>query len=243
MIEHQKTPTDHHNRAIERHEETLVARVDHLSGRLKQTWAFVVGALLASAIIFSGELVRAVKDLREFFAPGPDALALAEQKSKDDISRDFVETTSRRIYLSRNFLARLRRHAGPSEIDETWKKLLSTIEDMTAKQMVYAVTFGEFYSEERRNEYENGIQVDFNELTSKLVDLRYSTAAKKLEFSAEPQLQLTDAEAKSIDDAAVEIESELDQLQIRLYIFDNCFAKRTAKRTSPSTAVMSALCK
>jgi hypothetical protein len=213
-------------RMTNQHASRLAERVKQFSRRLRQNWIYIVVALVCGAVIFSGEVIRSVKDVQEFFFPGPDALSLAREASKDNISRDFVETTSRRIYLSRNFLARLDRRASNAEIDEAWKKLLASVEEMAAKQLIYVVSFAEYYSDARRDEYENGIQVDFNALTKQIVDLRYSSAVKKLEFSTQAQTSLTVGEATDIDNRIAEITNMLDILQIRLYHFAFCFDKR-----------------
>jgi hypothetical protein len=193
--------------------------------RTRENWAFLLIGFLGSTLIFTGEVSWGVKNAYELFFPKPDSLALAREDSKDKISRDFVQTTWRRLYLSRNFLARVRRRAPEIEIKETWTNLLNSVEEMNSKVMIYAVSFEEFYSTARRNEYENGIQVDFNRITNLIVDFRYSDPVKKLQFPLPAHSALNDQENEAINQTVEQISGQLDVLQIRLYNFAVCFQK------------------
>jgi hypothetical protein len=201
------------------------ASVGRTVQRLRENVFFLLAGILGTALIFTGQVSQGAKNLYEVFYPRPDSLALAREDSKDKISRDFVQTTWRRLYLSRNFLARIRRRAPPAEIGDAWTKLLNSVEEMNSKVMIYAVSFEEFYSTARRNEYENGIQVDFNRITNLIVDLRYSDPVKKLEFRAQPDDVLSGREAETVNQTINSISGELDTLQIRLYNFAVCFQK------------------
>lgn len=206
--------------------ENVEQALQRFSSRVKDNWLFLLIGLIGGGIIFSGDVVRATKDIYETVVPHPDSLSLFQEQSKDQISREFVETTFSRVYRSRNFLARLRKRATASEINDAWKALLQSVEEMATKQMLFAVYFGKFYSEARRLEYEDGIQIDFNDITTAIVDLRYSATVKKLEFPQPAQSPLTKEEQDSIDKGAAAIEAKLDTLQIRLYHFAGCFDEK-----------------
>jgi hypothetical protein len=198
-----------------------------ISLRLKQHWLGVVVGGLTTAIILSGQAVHSGKQLWEVFFPKPDALSLTQEAWKDAISRDFVEAAYRRLFWSRSFLARVRRHAHGSEINEAWKKLIESMEYMNMKVLVYAAAFEQFYDIARRIEFENGIQNDFATVTQTIVDLRYSDPVRKLEFPNQFGSELTEGEARDIGVAIASIDEKLEQLQTRLYQFSNCFDKQS----------------
>src|SRR5262249_30655206 len=139
----------------------------------------------------------------------------------------FVEAAYRRLFWSRSFLARVRRHASSSEITEAWKKLIECIEYMNMKILVYAAAFEQFYGVARRIEFESGIQEDFATVTQTIVDLRYSDPVKKLEFPNQFSSPLTEVETRDLGVAITTINEKLERLQTRLYQFSNCFDKRS----------------
>jgi hypothetical protein len=194
--------------------------------RAKNNWFFVCLGLLAGFLIFGGTTLKAINDIVEIFVPKPDALSVAREGTRDQISRDFVETTYRRIYLSRNFLSRIDRRAPSSEIHEAWTLLARTVEYMASRTLVYANSFEEFYGDARRSEYEGGIQIDFNSITNSIVNLRYSQTVKKLEFPDNATAALSQIEATELKKDIDKINDNLDQLQVRIYLFTSCFDKR-----------------
>ena len=191
--------------------------------KIKRHWIGAIIGALVTAIILGGQAVHGGKLLWEVFFPKPDALSLAQEAWKDTISRDFVEAAYRRLFWSRSFLARVRRHAPSPEINEAWKKLFQSIEYMNAKLLVYAAAFEQLYDSARRMEFERGIQIDFLKVTETIVDLRYSDVVKKLEFPHQFSSGLTDVEARDLRIAIDTINEKLKRLELRLYRFSNCF--------------------
>jgi hypothetical protein len=204
----------------------LAARVRLFGIRAKNNWIFVAVGLIAGFLIFSGTTLKAITDIYGFFSPNLDALSLAREGIRDQVSRDFVETAARRLYLSRNFLARIQRRAPSNEIHDAWTRLTNTVEHMASKTLVYSNSFEVFYGTPRRSEFEDGIQSDFNLITVSLVNLRYSAAIKKLEFPDVTAALLTDAEEDHIRIEAAQIMKRLDELNIRIYHFTTCFDKK-----------------
>jgi hypothetical protein len=187
---------------------------------------------LGAVVISSGQLVSAVQTVHGYFYPGPDALALALQTSKESISKDFVENTSRRIYLSRNYLDRLEYRAHGPEIDEGWKNLLASVEEMSTKALTYTVSFAQFYNDARRDEFKTRIEPSFADVTKKLYELRYSSAVKKLELSTQGNVSLTDDETKDIRTRVKDIRGALDALEIQIFHFAVCFDKQSQTETA-----------
>ena len=209
----------------------LTARLRLLTLRARHNWLIILVIFVGGALIFGGQIAHSIKEVRELIWPKADALSLVREETRDDVSREFVETAWRRVYWSRNFLARLSRRAPSAEINEAWKKLLTTVEEMSAKTMIYAASFELFYNNARRVEFEDGIQSDFRNVTQEIVDLRYSNVVKKLEFGGDGT-ELTEPEAGQIKTRTREIEEKLDKLQIRLYQFVRCFDKQHQTLTS-----------
>jgi hypothetical protein len=193
---------------------------------IRQHWIVLLIGFVAGTIIAGGQMAGALKGGYELIFPKPDALALAREDAKDKLSRELVESIWRRLYLSQNFLARVRRRASDSEIKEAWTKLLDSVEDMSSKTMIYAVSLGEFYNERRRNEWESGIQLDFTKITERIVNFRYSPAVKKLEFPSLSTSALTNEENQYVDATVKEINEMLTRLNLRIYHFASCFDKK-----------------
>jgi len=203
----------------------FAAWIFSLALRIKQHWLGLIVGALVTATILGGQAVHGVRQVWEAFFPKPDALSLAQEAWKDTISRDFVEAAYRRLFWSRSFLARVRRHAQSSEINEAWKKLIESMEYMNVKVLVYAAAFEQFYDSKRRIEFEDGIQDDFATITQTIVDLRYSEPVRKLEFPNEFTSGLTEVEVRDLGVAVDSINERLERLQTRLYQFSNCFDK------------------
>ena len=209
-----------------KHEHRWAARIRLLEIRAKNNWLFLCLGLLAGFLIFGGTTIKAINDIVEIFEPKPDALSVAREGTRDQISRDFVETAYRRLYLSRNFLSRIDRRAPSPEIYEAWTLLTRTIEYMASRTLVYANSFEDFYGDARRAEYENGIQIDFNSITNSVVNLRYSQTVRKLEFPDGSNAALTEAEGTELKNEIKTLNDKLDRLTVRIYLFTSCFDKR-----------------
>lgn len=208
------------------------ARVRLIARRFKNHWLSLAIGLLAGGLIFSGAALKAITEISDFFFPKHDALSLAREGVRDQVSRDFVETVSRRLYLSRNFIARVERKAPSVEIHDSWLRLTNAIETMNSKTLVYTSSFEQFYGTRRRFEFENGIQTDFNEITSLLVNFRYSAAIKKMEFPSSSENSLLSEEVQQINSETERLSTKLDHLNVRIYHFVNCFEKKQQTKDS-----------
>jgi hypothetical protein len=184
-------------------------------------------AALGGAIVFSGQVAGGIKAVYEIAFPKPDALALAREGDRENVSREFVGATWKRLFRSRNFLARVQHRASSEEITDAWKNHLNSVEEISSRTMIYAASFSEYYGELRRYEYEAGIQTDFNKITNALVDFRYSRPIQKLEFPSHFNEAITNEENSYINKTVAEINVLLDNLQIRLYHFVGCFDKKS----------------
>jgi hypothetical protein len=164
-----------------------------------------------------GTILTTVKEgrnnLRELFFPAPSALEVADRQSKLEISRQFIDVTWRRLYRSNQFINRIRRRAPEEEIEGAWHAFLQSVEDMSSKTMMFAIAFGELYTDDVRREYENVIQVDFAEVTKKIVDLRY-------------QLKRHEVEGEELTCKLSKISDDLDITNFKLYQFSSCFDRR-----------------
>jgi hypothetical protein len=101
---------------------------------------------------------------------------------------------------------------------------------MVSRALVYGNLFEEFYGNARRGEYEYGIQSDFNKITTQIVDLRYSSTVKKLEFPQGVDDELSQTEATELKAKIERLNKNLDDLNVRIYLFTSCFEKK--QRTS-----------
>lgn len=221
-----RRPEEPENREREQDSQRLT-RVERSLDQIKRSALFLIIGFLLSGVLFSGELARSIKDLRDLITDSSDALVVSEADSQARITRDLTETAWRRLYWSRNFLTRINRQAVASEIHEAWVNLLKSSEEMAAKTMVYSITLGQYYGLERRAFFENEIQGGFTNLGESLTKFRYSPAVRKLESAAvgtQPTLP-PDQEAE-IEKQIFTIKREIDDLNITLYQFASCFDKK-----------------
>lgn len=133
-----------------RSEHQRLTRIEKSLDQIKRSAVFLILGFLLSGVLFSGELARSIKDLRDLITDSSDALVVSESDSQARVTRDLTETAWRRLFWSRNFLARVNRQAVSSEIHDAWANLLKSSEEMAAKTMVYSITLGQYYGLERR---------------------------------------------------------------------------------------------
>ncbi len=210
----------------ERGQIQRLTRIESSIDQLKRNAVFLIIGFLLSGVLFSGELARSIKDIRDLVTDSSDALVVSETDSQARITRDLTETMWRRLYLSRNFLARISRRAPAAEIHDAWVKLLASTEEMAAKSMVYSITLNK-YGPERRAFFEDEIQAGFNKLGESLTDFRYSQAVASLERAAVgTQPPLKPDEEIEIKTQIRKIDIEIEILNPKLYHFVSCFDKK-----------------
>jgi hypothetical protein len=194
-------------------QQNAMNKLQKIVTHLRRNWiVLLTGALVGGA----ATLVGVATNIQALLFPPPNALEVADHQSKQEISREFIRIAWKRLYRSRQFLARIARDASEEEIDAAWRALLESVEEMSSKTMMFAIAFGEIYSDAIRGEFEGTIQFRFEELTRSIVDLRYQIRKK--------QIQGKDLQCK-----VAELQSGLDGLNVQLYQFASCFDKR--KRT------------
>lgn len=201
-----------------------MTRIERSLDQIKRSAVFLILGFVLAGVVFSGEVARSIKDLRDLATGSSDALVVAEANSQERVARDLTETTWRRLYWSRNFLARISRKAPAPEIHESWVNLLKSSEEMAAKSMVYSITLGRYYGAKRRAFFEDEIQADFTKLAESLSDFRYSTAVRDLESAP------YGTQAGLTPDQEAEVKLQIDALggmirllNIKLYHFASCF--------------------
>jgi len=208
-------------------ESQRLTRIEKSLDQIKRSSVFLILGFLLAGVLFSGELARSIKDLRDLVTDSSDALVVSESDSQARVTRDLTETAWRRLYWSRNFLARINRQAVASEIHEAWANLLKSSEEMAAKTMVYSITLGQYYGLERRAVFENEIQIDFNKLGESLANFRYSPAVRNLEWAAAgTQPTLTPDQKTEIEKQITTITEQIKLLNIMLYHFTSCFDEK-----------------
>jgi len=73
-------------------------------------------------------------------------LQLASDSAKGDLSRKLIELAYRRIFWTRNYLARVKAHRPAAELDYSWSKHLDAIADWSSEYMVNLNGMRQYYA-------------------------------------------------------------------------------------------------
>ncbi|MGF6995536.1 hypothetical protein [Paraburkholderia sp. GAS32] len=108
----------------------------------------------------------------------PDALSLAREGQRDDVSRQLTAQAWRRFFWARAYLARVSRGAAvpESEQDEAWHKYIEASADWSSNVMIYILAVDKFYGHAKSVELENVLQPCLGTMADKLVVVRYPSA-------------------------------------------------------------------
>lgn len=201
----------------------LAARIRLFAQRLKRHWISLTIALICALIIFSGNTARGALDIYSFFFPQPDALQVAQEGSKAELSRDFVETNWRRLFRARNFIARVGRQAPPKAINDAWNLFIESVDEGASKNMVYILFFSQSFADGRRDYYEGFLSEKIKRVTDEIADFRYNSIVSKLMTDNGVRENLSDQEITDLRAMVNKVTVSLDSLNVNLYLFANCF--------------------
>ncbi len=126
-------------------------------------------------------------------------LELATNTAKAEFSRRLIESAWRRLFWSRNFVARVERQRPAQELDFSWNKYLDSVADWSADLMVNMNALDEYYGKTDKPLQFQKIQDEFISLEGQLADLR------------DPD--------KRNQPAIDKVKSEIDQINTDLYFF------------------------
>ena len=156
----------------------------------------IVGMTIVALAQFSDSVDRLLIALRL----RPDALSLALEGQRDDVSRQLTAQAWRRFFWARAYLARSSRGAAvpDSEKDEAWHKYIDASADWNSNIMIYILAVDKFYGHAKSVELEGSLQRQLGAMADALRDVRYPAAC----FS-QPKEQANIAAAN----AAIDVEN------------------------------------
>jgi hypothetical protein len=190
------------------------SRLGGLLDKIKQHPIIALMTALGAALIVTGNSAEGFKTTYELFFPPPDALVVADQKSKLDISQDFIKTHWTRFYRNRNLLARISRQAPAEEINSAWVKFIESVEDTSSRTTIYTLTFQRLYDQKRADYYQDFLQNELSLATQYTVNLFYDLRKNGFTLDERRQCQI-----KTGDTA-------IDAVNVQFRSFVSCFDEK-----------------
>jgi len=157
--------------------------------------ALIVGMTIAALAQFSDSVDKLLVAVKV----RPDALSLAREGQRDDVSRQLTAQVWRRLFWARAYLARVGRGAAVpnAEKDEAWHKYIEASADWNSNIMIYILAVDKFYGHAKSIELEGSLQKSLGAMADRLVAVRYPAPNR-----SEAQQQADIAAAISAIDAA-----------------------------------------
>ncbi|MGY6123755.1 hypothetical protein ACW9YQ_34545 (plasmid) [Paraburkholderia strydomiana] len=156
-------------------EDRQTDRTDTALHTLRNNKLVAVALIVGMTIVALAQFSDSVDKLLVALKVRPDALSLAREGQRDDVSRQLTARAWRRFFWARAYLARVGRGAvvPDAEKDEAWHKYIEASAEWNSNIMIYILAVDRFYGHGKSAELEGSLQQSLGAMADRLVAVRY----------------------------------------------------------------------
>jgi hypothetical protein len=183
--------------------------------RLRSSWLGV--NVVAVVIIIGGAayLTDSLDKIAVWSKLKADSFQIAKANEKQKFSRDLTRAMWQRLYLSDQVLAQIKATNVPSsEREKTWDRYKASVDDWNGDLMVNILSIAEYYTHEKRFQFEAFVQPRFSYIHGCLTKF-YRLSAEKICLTGSQGLKLQDDD----ENGGVKLNTYIDDFRPRLYCY------------------------
>jgi len=202
--------------------ENTPIRLDAIKRSISNNSIGAVILLVVGILIGAGQLTEAINKLLVAGGFKPDALMLANEDAKGELTRRLIELGYKRIFWIQNYVARYKRikiggdslmesrekspnlissMADESDIDLAWNEYIKTVEGWSMNLVINEQLINRYHSDEKSETFD-GIHNSFRDIHADLVTMRYNNLGRPV-----------------ADSILVEIKTKTDVLNTEILFF------------------------